>query len=301
MDKLVLGTRGSKLAMKQARLVADGLGSRINVELRIIKTRGDFFLEKPLDEFPGTGTFVDNLNGMVLKGEIDAAVHSMKDLPTEIPDSLTIAAVLPRASPLDVLISNHRLKDLPMRAIVGTSSKRRRAQLLRLRPDLRIKDIRGNIDTRIRKLDSASPNRQTYDAIVTAKAGMMRLGFDGIGGLQIEELPFITSAGQGAIAVVTKEDSEAETIVEEFDDRRSRMETETERMIMGTFGGGCGVPMGVMADVKDGFIFIRAEILSTDGSRWEYLEREIPIRGYKQNAMDVGRELKRLWKSSKAG
>ncbi|MDY6966211.1 MAG: hydroxymethylbilane synthase [Halobacteriota archaeon] len=284
--KVIIGTRGSKLAMKQTNMVADELRERdMDVELKIVKTSGDIFIDKSLQEFAGKGAFVSEINDMIVRGEVDLAVHSLKDLPTELPDEVFIAALLPRASRKDVLISDYGLKDLPEGARVGTSSTRRKAQLLRIRPDLQIDDIRGNIDTRIRKLTQYD----AYDAIVMAKAGLDRLDIN----IEIKELPFITSAGQGAIAVVARKDSEACGIIGELDHRDTRIEVEVERAILGGLGGGCVVPMGVAAELNGDNISVETEVLSLNGVRGAYVKRDIKLNDYKESSLDIVEELKR--------
>ena len=286
--KIIIGTRGSKLAMVQTHMVRDSLIKKgMDVELNKIKTSGDIFLEKSLKEFGGKGAFVSEINDMIVRGEIDAAVHSMKDVPTALPTDVEIAAVLPRASRKDVLVSNYKLTDLPEGATVGTSSVRRKAQLLKIRPDLLISDIRGNIDTRIRKL-------KDYDAIIMAKAGLDRLNIK----IDIEELPFITSAGQGAIAVASKKGSKADEVIRDLDHRKTRIETEIEREILGGLGGGCVVPMGVAAEVLEDQIDVKVEILSLDGKRQVNVERSVKdVKNMDQNCRDVAlnivEELKR--------
>ena len=286
--KIIIGTRGSKLAMVQTHMVRDSLIKKgMDVELNKIKTSGDIFLEKSLKEFEGKGAFVSEINDMIVRGEIDAAVHSMKDVPTALPTDVEIAAVLPRASRKDVLVSDYKLTDLPEGATVGTSSVRRKAQLLKIRPDLLISDIRGNIDTRIRKL-------KDYDAIIMAKAGLDRLNIK----IDIEELPFITSAGQGAIAVASKKGSKADEVIRDLDHRKTRIETEIEREILGGLGGGCVVPMGVAAEVLEDQIDVKVEILSLDGKRQVNVERSVKdVKNMDQNCRDVAlnivEELKR--------
>ena len=286
--KIIIGTRGSKLAMVQTHMVRDSLIKKgMDVELNKIKTSGDIFLEKSLKEFEGKGAFVSEINDMIVRGEIDAAVHSMKDVPTALPTDVEIAAVLPRASRKDVLVSDYKLTDLPEGATVGTSSVRRKAQLLKIRPDLLISNIRGNINTRIRKL-------KDYDAIIMAKAGLDRLDIK----IDIEELPFITSAGQGAIAVASKKGSKADEVIRDLDHKKTRIETEIEREILGGLGGGCVVPMGVAAEVLGDQLDVRVEILSLDGKRQVYVERsvndmKIIDQNYRNVALNIVEELKK--------
>ncbi len=282
--KIIIGTRGSKLAMMQTNMVANGLREHgVDVELNIVKTSGDIFLEKSLQEFGGKGAFTSEINEMIVRGDVDAAVHSLKDVPTFIPEGVIIAALLPRASRKDVLISDFKFRDLPTGAKVGTSSTRRKAQLLRIRPDLQIEDIRGNIHTRIRKL-------KDYDAIIMAKAGLNRLDID----IEVEELDFITSAGQGAVAVASEEGSEASKIIKKLDHEATRIEVEIERSILGGLGGGCIVPMGTSAEIKNDVVTVDSEVLSLDGKRDIIVKREIALSDYKKGSLEIVEELKKL-------
>lgn len=236
----------------------------IESEVRRVKTSGDVFLDKPLHQLTGFGVFVAEIDERMLSGEIDLAVHSMKDLPTKRPEELCISAVLKRDSPYDVLLSNDSVKsleDLKKGATVGTSSMRRGAQLLQARPDLNVLSLRGNLQTRLDKL-----NRGDYDAIVLAEAGLERMGLkpeyvrlDGEG--------FVPSANQGTIVVVAKAGSRAESSSRQLDDAHTRKETMIERRILENVGGGCVVPLAVHADIKGEVARVVAEVLSLDGKR----------------------------------
>lgn len=279
---MIIGSRGSALALAQVETVRSLLRKNgIEIELKITKTSGDAFTDRPLHEV-GVGVFVREIDELMLMDEIDAAVHSMKDIPTERPAGLVIGAVLHRDSPYDVLISDYRFDDLPCGAVIGTSSMRRRAQLLRLRPDMDIKDIRGNIDTRLRKLREGK-----YDGIVLAEAGLERLKLD----IGAERLTTTPSANQGTIAVVVKKGTDAERQVGLLDCERSRIETEIERTILGTLGGGCIAPIGILARFNDE-IMIRVEVLSPDGERCISVERSTAIHNYKSAAVEIGTDLK---------
>ncbi len=278
---MILGSRGSALALAQTEHVRSLLQEKgIKTTLRIVKTSGDTFADRPLHEI-GTGVFVREIDELMLKGEIDAAVHSMKDVPTERPPELVVGAVLQRNSPYDVLVSDCKFEDLPEGAVIGTSSMRRRAQLLRFRPDLKIRGIRGNVDTRIRKL-----HRGDYDGIVLAEAGLKRMRID----VDVERLPIIPSAGQGAIAVITRKD--VDDGIKQLNHEPSRRETDVERTILGVLGGGCIVPIGVLACIHDDIITAKAEILSPDGRRCISMERSFDISSYKSAAVEMGTELK---------
>lgn len=286
---LRIGTRGSKLALAQANLVKDLLAKKgINTELKIIKTSGDTFTDRPLHEVQGFGVFVREIDDSMLAGKIDIAVHSMKDVPTERPAELTIAAVMKRDSPYDFLLTrnNTKLKDLPKGATIGTTSLRRRSQLLRFRSDLLIKELRGNIDTRLRKLKEGQ-----YEGIFMAEAGLERMKWD-LPGERLNPDDFVPSANQGTVVIVTKKGSAAEAAVKILDDDLTRIETRIERIIIGILGGGCLVPIGAFAKTEGNKIHIRTEVLSVDGKRCEKIDEFINPVDYEKEAERIGNELK---------
>jgi hydroxymethylbilane synthase len=255
----------------QDRLLSLG----IETELILVKTSGDVFLDKPLHQLTGFGVFVAEIDERMLSGEIDLAVHSMKDLPTKRPEELTISAILKRDSPYDIMLcrdgSTKSLGELKEGATVGTSSMRRTAQLRRARPDLQIKNLRGNLQTRMRKLDEGD-----YDAIILAKAGLERMGLE-MDYVQLDAERFVPSANQGTIIVVARKGSLAESYSRSLDDAHSRAETMIERKILETVGGGCVVPMAVHASAKDGQARVLAEVLSLDGKRFVRLDENISL------------------------
>ncbi len=285
---LRIGTRGSKLALAQANLVKDLLSKNgVPTEIKIIKTSGDTFTDRPLHEVQGFGVFVREIDDSMLAGQIDIAVHSMKDVPTERPSELTIAAVMKRDSPYDFLLTreNTKLKDLPKGAIIGTTSLRRRSQLSRFRDDLVIKELRGNIDTRLRKLKEGQ-----YDGIFLAEAGLERLKWD-IPGERLSPDEFVPSANQGTVVIVTKKNSEAEIAVQVLNDEQTRLETRIERIIIGILGGGCLVPIGAFAHAEGNKIHIRTEVLSVDGKRDVKIDEFINPSEYEKEATRIGNEL----------
>jgi len=290
MNTFVIGTRGSRLALAQANHVKELLaGKGIKTEIKIIKTCGDTFTDRPLHEVQGFGVFVREIDDAMLAGDIDIAVHSMKDVPTERPPELAIAAVMKRDSPFDFLLTreNIKLKDMPEGATIGTTSLRRRAQLLRFRDDINIKDLRGNIDTRLRKLKEGQ-----YDGILLAEAGLERMKWD-IQGERLNPDDFVPSANQGTVVVVTKKDSDAEQGVKLLDDEKTRMETRIERIIIGILGGGCLVPVGAFAQTQGSEMHVRAEVLSVDGKRCVKIDEFISTTEYEHEAEHLGNELKR--------
>ena len=285
-----IGTRGSKLALTQANHVKDLLAKNgINAEIIIIKTSGDTFTDRPLHEVQGFGVFVREIDDSMLAGKIDIAVHSMKDVPTERPPELTIAAVMKRDSPYDYVLTrdNTKLRDLPEGANIGTTSLRRRAQLLRFRSDLQIKELRGNIDTRLRKLKEGQ-----YDGIFMAEAGLERMKWT-LPGERLDPDDFVPSANQGTVVMVTKKDSEAEKAVKILDDERTRLETRIERIIIGILGGGCLVPIGAFARTEGSKIHIRTEVLSVDGKRCVKIDEFINPADYEKASKRIGNELKK--------
>ncbi len=286
--RLRIGTRGSKLALAQANLVKELLSKNgVEAEIKIIKTCGDTFTDRPLHEVKGFGVFVREIDDAMLAGEIDIAVHSMKDVPTERPAELTIAAVMKRDSPYDFLLTRDgtKLGELLQNAIIGTTSLRRRAQLLRFRDDLVIKDLRGNIDTRLRKLKDGQ-----YDGIFMAEAGLERMKWT-LTGERLNPDNFVPSANQGTVVIVTKKASEAEKAAQSLDNEKTRLETRIERIIIGILGGGCLVPIGAFAQSHGDEIHVRAEVLSVDGKRCVKIDEFINTAKYEQEAQRIGNEL----------
>jgi hydroxymethylbilane synthase len=257
---IVIGSRGSQLALWQARHIAarlSELGSETRVE--IIKTSGDKIQDVPLAAVGGKGLFTKEIEEALLAGTIDLAVHSMKDLPTKLPDGLTISAIPEREDPRDALIGEP-LRD-GMR--VGTASLRRSAQLLHFRPSLQIEMLRGNVDTRLRKLDEGK-----YDAIVLAAAGLRRLGWqDRIRELIPVEM-MCPAAGQGALAIETRDDNgAAQQLASKLDHALTSTAVTAERAMLEVMGGGCQVPIGAHATVVGAVIHLRAVVVAPDGSR----------------------------------
>jgi hydroxymethylbilane synthase len=252
-----IGTRGSKLALAQTNNVLGHL-TRLDVptESQIIVTSGDAMLDHDLNQIGEQGVFVHELDNAILRGEIDAAVHSMKDIPVKRPNGLITAAILPRDPPYDFLVSNQSLRDVYS---IGTSSMRRRAQLFRYYQDTQrvlVKPLRGNVDTRLAKL-----NNGLYDAIVLAEAGLVRLGYN-VNGTRLPVDQFVPSPNQGAVAVVCRDTPELREIFAPLNDSQTRFDTGVERLIMEQVGGGCFTPQGIFC--RDGRLI--AEILSFTGN-----------------------------------
>lgn len=259
---LTLGSRGSALALWQANHVA-ALLNAISIETRIeiIKTTGDHLQTASLTQAGGKGLFTKEIEQALLHGSIDVAVHSLKDLPTEIPPGLTIAAVPQREDPRDALVGL-TLDTLPQGARVGTSSSRRAAQLRHLRPDLVIEPVRGNVDTRLRKLKEGQ-----YDAIVLAAAGLKRLGLEQEIAQILTPDQICPAPGQGALGIQTRANDPAEEICRALDDRDSRIAVEAERRILTKLGGGCQLPVGAFAEKSANLWSVTGVVIAPDGSR----------------------------------
>ncbi len=267
MKAIRLGTRASLLAMTQSRWVADRLAAATGreVELVEVSTTGDR-VDTPLAQLGGTGVFVGALREALLDGRIDVAVHSLKDLPTAPADGLVLAAVPLREDPRDVVVARDGLTlgELPVGSRVGTGSPRRAAQLHALGLGLEIVDIRGNVDTRIRKVREGE-----YDAVVLARAGLARIGRLEEATEVLDPLQMLPAPGQGALAVETRADDHA-TEVAALDDPRSREAVTAERAVLATLEGGCAAPIGALAEVVEGEhdeeLWVRAVALSPDGT-----------------------------------
>ena len=266
MRPLILGTRGSSLALCQAQIVQARLEERFPdraVRLEPITAQADKNPNLPLTLMSGEGVFVKELEAALADGRIDLAVHSLKDLPLELPSGLCLAAVLEREEPRDALVcrSGQPLARLSKGSRIGTSSLRRQSQLRRRRPDVELVEIRGNVDTRLRKLDEGR-----YDAIVVAACGLIRLGLKE----RITELldfsDMLPEPGQGALAVETRaDDRDTLHAVEALEDPMSRACVEAERSFLRALGGGCRVPIAAYASAKDGMLKLEGAVIAPDG------------------------------------
>lgn len=250
--KLIVGTRSSQLALWQADFVIGELRKRypdLAIEKRLMTTKGDKILNAPLAKIGGKGLFTKELETAMLAGEIDIAVHSLKDMPVMVPEGLVITAVTERADAGDALVSQRygSFGALPEGAKVGTSSLRRRAQLLHARPDLQIVDLRGNVNTRLRKLEE-----ENFDGIILACAGLKRLGFGGRIRQVLPQSLCLPAVGQGALAIESRiDDRETRELLSFLDDGITRACTAAERGFLATVEGGCQVPVGVYAQPVD--------------------------------------------------
>jgi len=267
-NQLTIGSRGSKLALFQANWVKSQLEAAhtgLKVVIEIIKTSGDVFLDAPLSQIGGKGLFTKEIEDALLDGRIDLAVHSLKDLPTVLPAGLSLAAVSRREDARDAFLSNaHRsLGALPKGARVGTSSLRRQSQLLQLRSDLEVANLRGNLDTRIRKLDE-----KQYDAILLACAGLDRLGYQHriVERLSVQQL--CPAVGQGALGIETREtDDETRNRLQCLHHPPTHSAVTAERTFLRRLGGGCQVPIAGHAWIEESRIEMLGVVASTDGQQ----------------------------------
>ena len=266
---LIIGSRGSKLALwqaEQARERLRDLNPQLDVHIEIIKTTGDVKTD-PLSVIGGKGVFTKELEDALLDGRIDLAVHSLKDLPTILPDGLSIAAICEREDARDALVlragvENGSLLHLPDGAVVGTSSQRRLAQLKALRSNVVVRDLRGNVDTRIRKLDDGQ-----YDAVILASAGLVRLGLQERISARIAIDEMLPAVGQGAIAIETKTDNEfAVQMTSRLDHLETRLACLGERAFLRGLGGGCQFPIAAHAVLDDGLLKLDGLVAKPDGS-----------------------------------
>jgi len=290
MKNLTIATRGSKLALWQSehiKAVLEENNPGLSVTLKIIVTSGDKIIDKPLAKIGGKGLFLKELEEAMLRGEAQIAVHSLKDVPTVMPSGLILAAITQREDSRDAMLSEKYadIKALPQNAVVGTSSLRRRMQLEILRPDLQVKDLRGNVDTRIRKLKEGQ-----FDAIILASAGINRLGLldavEYIYPISLDEM--IPSMGQGALGIQCIDDVEVIKIAQQLEDEYARIETTIERDFVDLLEGGCHVPIGVSATaLENGDVSIRCVLGLPDGTETLSEEQTASSKAYQT----LGREM----------
>ncbi len=269
-QRLRIGTRGSQLALWQANWVKSELEKRhpgLLVELNVIKTTGDKILDVPLAMVGGKGLFVKEIEEAMLRGEADIAVHSMKDVPTFFPPGLALRCITEREDPRDILVLKPgfaSFRDLPQGARIGTSSLRRKAQLLHLRPDFQMIDIRGNVETRIRKLTD-----EDLDAVVLAAAGMNRLGF---GAMVSEHLPTdisLPAIGQGALGLESRiDDAETNALIDFFNHEDTAWAVKAERAFLRRLEGGCQVPIAAFGEVSGAQLTLTGLVSSVDGRQF---------------------------------
>ena len=287
-NKIVIATRESQLALWQANNVKaslEALYPEINVELLGMTTKGDQILDSPLSKIGGKGLFVKELEKALLDGEADIAVHSMKDVPMEFPEGLGLSVICKREDPTDAFVSNtyNSIEELPQGAVVGTSSLRRSCQLQMHRPDLVIKNLRGNVNTRLRKLDEGE-----YDAIILATAGLVRLEMGDRIKTRISDTFSLPAGGQGAMGIECRsDDAELIKLLAPLQHQETAYRVIAERAVNKRLNGGCQAPIACFALLEGDELFIRGLVGSTDGKRMVRGE----IRGDKANAEALGIQL----------
>jgi len=284
--EIKIGTRGSKLAVWQAEYVREELQKivpEMKIEIIKIATKGDKILNAPLSRIGGKGLFTKEIEKKLMSGEIDIAVHSLKDMPVEMEEGLEIVAITEREEPLDALVSNKykTFEEIPAGGKIGTSSLRRRVQILARREDLKIKELRGNVETRLKKLDAGE-----FDGIILAAAGLSRLGYE----KRIREKLkwMIPAVGQGALAIETsKKNEEVKKIVKLLENEKTRHEIKAERAFLKEIGGSCQIPVGVYGKIEGKKITVEAVIASLDGKKI-YREK---IAGEIKKSAELGKNL----------
>ena len=287
-QKIIIGSRGSQLALWQANWVKselERLHSNADIDIRIIATSGDIIQDVPLAKIGGKGLFVKEIEEALLANEIDLAVHSMKDVPMELPTQLGISVITKRENPLDALISKNgeKLADLPQGATIGTSSLRRSSQLLKYRGDFKIHPLRGNVDTRLRKVEEGK-----YDAILLASAGLNRLGWANRITEEISHDILLPAMGQGALGIETRlDDTKIYDLISTLNHEQTHYAVSAERSLVGRLDGGCQVPIGAYARVEKGLITLKGLVASLDGEIIYKLENVGPV----DDAINIGQEL----------
>ncbi|MCK3657824.1 hydroxymethylbilane synthase [Pasteurellaceae bacterium Pebbles2] len=287
-NTLKIATRQSPLALWQANYVKDRLQSlylELNIELVKMVTKGDVILDTPLAKIGGKGLFVKELENALLNGEADIAVHSMKDVPMQFPDGLGLSVICPREDPRDAFVSNkyRTLDELPQGAVVGTSSLRRQCQLKNLRPDLQIHSLRGNVGTRLSKLDNGD-----YDAIILAAAGLIRLGLNERIASFIDVSTSLPAAGQGAVGIECRIDDErVQNLLAPLADAETTACVLAERAMNNRLQGGCQVPIGGFAVQQNGELYLRALVGALDGSQIIRAEGKSAV----ENAEVLGKQI----------
>jgi hydroxymethylbilane synthase len=296
MPNLIIGSRGSKLALAQANLVSaqlQELNAGLEIKIEIIKTTGDV-KQDPLAAIGGKGVFTKELEEALLDRRIDIAVHSLKDLPTIIPEGLRLSAICVREDASDALLLSPgisergtSIRDLPQNAVIGTSSPRRAAQLKHLRGDVVIKELRGNIDTRLRKLDEGQ-----YDALILAAAGLRRLGLADRISKVIDHAEMVPAVGQGAIGLESRRDDEkAHEVCAKADDLKTRLACTAERAFLRALGGGCQLPIAGHAEIEGEQIRLVGLVADVAGSRLVKDQMTGPMHEAEEIGTELGRRL----------
>ena len=286
MRPLRVGSRKSELALIQSRSIIASLGGE--AELVLIQTQGDRITDRPLNQVGGAGLFIKEMESALLDERIDLAVHSMKDMPSEIPEGLALAATTKRLDARDALVSRSAdsLASLPDGAKMATGSLRRRSQLLAARPDLHIEDLRGNVPTRLSKFDASS-----WEAIVLAGAGLVRLGLEARIRSYFSFDEMIPAVGQGALALETRDDDALRDRLRELNHPASESAVRAERAFLGRLQGGCQVPIGAYGEIEAGELRLRGFVGAVDGHRYEKRERRGPVAAAQEIGLALAEDM----------
>ncbi|MDB8806244.1 MULTISPECIES: hydroxymethylbilane synthase [unclassified Romboutsia] len=290
--KIIVGTRGSKLAVTQTNWVIDKLKEKnpsVEFEVKIIKTKGDIIQNVSLDKIGDKGLFVKEIEQQLIDGEIDMAVHSMKDMPSSLPNGLKFAGIPKREDPRDVLILKEgysSIEDLPQGATIGTGSKRRKYQLLKHRPDLNIVPIRGNVDTRIRKITD-----ENLDGVVLAASGILRVGLEEKISCYLPTDVVVPAPAQGALAIEIREDNyQVEVVINSLRDELTELQVSAERGFLDGVDGSCHIPMGAYCEVNEDSIKLTGLFGDEEGKKLIIKS----IEGDKNSPRELGKELAKL-------
>ena len=299
MEKLIIGSRGSKLALKYAEIAKKAFLKELDTEIEIkkITTDGDLVLDRRTSEIGGKGEFIKNIEKELLSKNIDLAVHALKDVPSVKTNGLRMECFLKRNDPREVLINkgNLTLDKIKKNSVIGTSSLRREFQLKHLRPDLNFKLIRGNIDTRIKKLDE-----DQYDSIILAKAGLLSLSMENRISEVFECKKIIPPAGQGTIVIQSREDDDKlNSILSKINHFETSIEAKVERKILNVLEGNCDTAAGIYANVRDNNVNIIAELFSDDGTKKFIYKDECKIEEAMKIAKKAGDDLKKQFEMDK--
>ncbi|MCC5908968.1 MAG: hydroxymethylbilane synthase [Clostridiaceae bacterium] len=292
MRKIRVGSRASLLALTQAEIIIQMLKEKFpqhQYEIIKIKTLGDKILDKTLDKIGGKGLFVKEIQAALMEGHIDLAVHSMKDMPAEAPEELMLAAITKREDPRDVLVTKkaYKLENLPSSAIIGTSSLRRKAQLLRLREDIKLQDIRGNVGTRLGKIDTDG-----LDGVILAAAGLNRLGYDPKDFYYLETEEFTPAVGQGALGCeIRRNDEELHNMLQQINDPDTHHCVMGERIFLKLLEGGCHIPIGGYGEKVEDQLWLTGMVASIDGKKIIKYTEKGDFQQYKEIGKKLGEKM----------
>jgi len=294
-DKLTIGTRGSPLALWQAHWVQSLLLERhpeLEVDIRVIKTSGDKIQDVPLSKIGGKGLFVKEIEEAMLRKEVDIAVHSMKDVPMDLPFGLNIAVITERESPFDALVSRKglTLAKIPQGGKIGTGSLRRMSQLKHYRPDLNLVPMRGNVGTRLEKME-----REELDGIILAAAGLNRMGLQDRITEIIDPEILLPAMGQGAVGIEARSyDHRVQELIVDLDHEETHFTVEAERAFVGVLEGGCQVPIGAYATLDDEILTVRGRVASLDGKTMYKWDRQGPPTDAKKLGYNLGKDILKM-------